>query len=280
MDRQSSLKIDAFVFKTKNSVDNRTYMYEYRTYKYDLKLVLTINTHQKYRSSKMKLIQRLTTLFKSTTHDVLDHLEGPGTIERQMVRNLSIQIAQTEEDIAEVWEDEKSLCKKYKKTIEAIYFWHSEAEKAIKVERDDLALAALAQAHKSEQLSLTYKASLSILTPKVSDLKEKLEELRKIKEKYAHESILLDMCAKTDHASTKAIQIVGNIGNSPLGFDSKNQNVDKMEGKSEALKKLSDLKQSPFSEKDFIQLDLQSTLQEKLKRMKEELTGKQLDDVS
>ena len=229
----------------------------------------------------MKLIQRLTTLFKSTTHDVLDHLEDPGATARQMVRDLAIQIAQTEKDVAEVWEDEKSLCEKYKKSIEAIYFWHSEAEKAIKVERDDLALAALAQAHKSEQLSLTYKAFLSILTPKVSELKDKLEKLREIKEKYVHETILLDVRAKTAPASTKAIQRLGNIENSPLDFEFLNQHVDKMEGNSEALKKLSDLKQSASSEKDFIQLDLQSsTLQEKLKRMKEELAERQLYKVS
>lgn len=222
----------------------------------------------------MKLIRRLINLFKSTAHDTLDYMEDPGALARQAVRDLMLQIAVTEEAAAKILSEQKSISLKYHQACDSMQLWRSKAEKAVKTQNDTLARAALVQAQKAEQISLGYNDSLSLLAPRVTEIKNKLEALRKIKDQYVQEASLLDARAKAAKAINKALQILGNIGTISINFENLREKVDQMEFRSQALQELGESKSSLFSERELSETTAENNIEIILEDMKSKITGR------
>lgn len=216
----------------------------------------------------MKLMPRLVTLFKSKAHDTLTYLEDPASNARQLVRDLTIQIGKTEEILAEIMGEEKVLTKKSELAEEEKNSWFSRAEKAVKGEREDLARSALDKAYQSEQMLIVYQKTISHLTPKILKIKNKLEELRKLKTKMEQEVSLLDIRAKTASISAKAVRILKNVGDNPINFEALNQHVSSMEGKAEALEELSEHQLEEVLENDFYNMNTNTYVEEKLTELR------------
>lgn len=187
---------------------------------------------------KISFIERLTRLFKATAHDTLDNLEDPGAIARQMVRDLSVEIAKHEEAVAAVIGDQKVLEKKRDEAKKEADEWNAKAEQAVLAKRDDLALAALERAGRAEASFKAFEKSLAILSPKVEALKAKRAELCKMRDDAEHEAEMLDARAKAANASSRVARILGDVGSNPVDFNSVRERVDKIEARAEALNEL------------------------------------------
>lgn len=198
----------------------------------------------------ISIVKRITRLFKSSTNDVLDRIEDPGALARQMVRELATEIAKYEEAVSSILGDQILLVKKSDAAKHDLAEWNKKAELAIRAGRDDLATAALERASRAETNSAVFDKSLSILSPKANALKSKLIELRKKKDNADNEAQLLDARAKAANATSKAARILGGVGDNPVDFDSVRQRVDKIEAGAEALQEIAE-------EGDFQQIDLE-----------------------
>ena len=80
---------------------------------------------------------------------------------------------------------------------------------------------------------MVYSTSLEDLSPKIAEIKEKIDDLKKMKERHDQESLIIDVRVKAENLSAKTSRILGNIGIAPLDSDSLNEKIDKLEGKAE-----------------------------------------------
>lgn len=194
------------------------------------------------------IFARISRLFKASAHDALDNIEDPGAIARQMVRDLSAEIAKHEEAVASVVGDQKVLIKKRDEAVTEAAEWNGKAEQAVIAGRDDLATAALERAERAEKNATVYDKSLAHLSPRVDALKGKLAELRRQRDDADNEAEMLDARAKAANATSRAARILGGVGENPVDFDSVRQRVDKIEAGAEALNELAE-------DKDGINID-------------------------
>ena len=116
--------------------------------------------------------------------------------------------------------------------------------------------------------SLVYATSLDVLSPKNAEMREKIDDLKKMKERHDQESLIIDVRVKAANLSAKTSKILGNIGITPLNFDSLNEKIDKLEGKAEALKELSNQSDSTVFERDVAQMKVSNAIEESLSKMK------------
>lgn len=213
------------------------------------------------------ILTRLARFFKASAHDALDNIENPGANARQMVRELSQNIAKTEEACASVIGDQKLIERKRDTARAEAQQWNEKAEQAVKAQRDDLAKSALQRAGKAEKNLSAYDKALSTLTPRVEELKTKLTQLRDQRDDAENEVELLDARAKAANASSTASRILGGVGASPVDFDSVRNRVNKLEADSEALAEVAADKNGLALESDFSSLG-QSSVDDRLAALK------------
>lgn len=213
------------------------------------------------------ILTRLARFFKASAHDALDNIENPGANARQMVRELSQNIAKTEEACASVIGDQKLIERKRDTARVEAQQWNEKAEQAVKAQRDDLAKSALQRAGKAEKNLSAYDKALSTLAPRVEELKAKLAQLRDQRDDAENEVELLDARAKAANASSTASRILGGVGASPVDFDSVRNRVNKLEADSEALAEVAADKNGLALESDFSSLG-QSSVDDRLAALK------------
>lgn len=213
------------------------------------------------------ILTRLARFFKASAHDALDNIEDPGATARQMVRELSQNIAKTEEACASVIGDQKLIERKRDTASVEAQQWNEKAAQAVKASRDDLARSALQRAAKAEKSLATYDKALTTLTPRVEELKAKLAELRDQRDDAENEVELLDARAKAAKASSTASRILGGVGASPVDFNNVRNRVNKLEADSDALAEVAADKSGLGLDAEFAALG-QSTVDERLAELK------------
>lgn len=190
------------------------------------------------------ILNRIARLFKASAHDALDKAEDPGAIARQMVRDLSADIAKLEELVASVIGDQKILAKQRDEAQDQAADWNDKARQAVAAGRYDLAAAALSRADRAEKDLSVFDLALVKLAPQVDDLKCKLDDLRQKKDSAEGESAVLDARAKAAHATSRAARILSGVGKNPVNFDSVRQRVDQIEANAEAIEEMAQHKRA------------------------------------
>lgn len=191
----------------------------------------------------ISILSRLARVFKGVTNDALDTIEDPGSVARQMVRDLKASIKQHEEATAKVSASQKLLQSRYDNASEDVALWLNKAKQAVQAQRDDLAEEALRRAESAEHSQATFKTSLDLLNPQVEALKRNLEELRTQHDNAENDAILFDARAKAAVASGVAIRMLGSVGAAEIDFNAVRDRVELMEASSAALEELSRDKQ-------------------------------------
>lgn len=181
------------------------------------------------------ILKRLVRFATGSAHDALDKIEDPGATARQMVRELSAEVAKTEEAVAAVIADQMGLQKKLDAEKEAATSWQAKAKAAVVASRDDLATQALDRATRAERNVTIYEKSLSALTPSVDALKAKLAELRRKRDDAKNETELLEARATSAKAQGRAARILGSVGDNTIDFEGVRERVDKIEAQAGAL---------------------------------------------
>lgn len=190
------------------------------------------------------ILNRIARLFKASAHDALDKAEDPGAIARQMVRDLSADIAKLEELVASVIGDQKILAKQRDEAQDQAADWNDKARQAVNAGRYELAAAALSRADRAEKDLAAFDLALVKLAPQVDDLKRKLDDLRQKKDSAESESAVLDARAKAAHATGRAARILSGVGKNPANFDSVRQRVDQIEANAEAIEEMAQHKRA------------------------------------
>lgn len=89
------------------------------------------------------LFNRLNDIFNANFNDLLDKMEDPERMIKQVIREMEENLSQAKEGVIDAVASEKQLEKELKKQKAQATVWMKKAETALKSEREDLARSAL-----------------------------------------------------------------------------------------------------------------------------------------
>jgi phage shock protein A len=221
----------------------------------------------------MSFIEKTIRQVKGLFNDGLEAASDPGRTVRQIVRDLSEDIANTENAIAEVMAQQKLLEAKQEEAEHDKAQWHERARKAVLANREDLAKEALAKESEAEQLASDYRASLSKLNPQVEALRKRLQEMKHQQQETAVESDVLQARSQAAKASEKAAEIIGGIGNTDYSREiaSLKDKVTKTEARAEAKLQLAGESNGKSLEQEIDRLGETGSIEDKLAALRKEV---------
>ena len=134
----------------------------------------------------MGLFQRITDVLRSNINDLISRAEDPEKMLNAAIEEMQRQILEAKSRVAMSIADEKRLAKQYESERNKVEDWEKKAMAAVRAERDDLAVEALARKKEHAAAAEQYEAQLDNQRIAVDELKKaltaltsKLEETRR-----------------------------------------------------------------------------------------------------
>jgi len=187
----------------------------------------------------MSLFRRITDVFKANVNDMLDKVEDPEKMLKQMVIEMEESVNKTTLAVAQAIANEKSLERKIEKARKDKDEWENKAMQALNANREDLARAALEKKAISER-------NLSDLIPIHAQARETSNKLRqqldslksKLDEAKSRQSTLIAR-SQAAKAQKEIAKNLSGIGGDAFGkFDKFEGKIEKLEAEASAFEQL------------------------------------------
>ena len=185
------------------------------------------------------IVTRLVRLFKAHTHDAIDAIEDPSAVARQVVRDMDSEIEKCQKVAVSVGTDRNVMVRLLEDTRKEAETWNAKAAKAFKSGQEDLAKKALSYAVQAEKRQAGLEKSLSLLNPKLDDLKARIEALQRRRQDTEHQLALLDARSKMSQATSKVVRALADIGfNDSNSTSDIERRVGRQEAEADALNEM------------------------------------------
>jgi phage shock protein A len=140
----------------------------------------------------MALLERVSTLIRANTNDLIDKAEDPEKVIKQLVIDMENQLLQVKTQVAVAIADQHMLEKRLKENEDMMTQWMHKAELAVDKKEDDLARHALERYKSYEHLSENYREQVADQKVQVENLKTALSKLeQKLTEAQSRAELLL-----------------------------------------------------------------------------------------
>jgi phage shock protein A len=187
----------------------------------------------------MGLFSRITDVFKANVNDVLDKVEDPEKMLKQMVIEMEESVNKTTLAVAQAIANEKGLERKIEKTRRDKDEWEQKAMQALQASRDDLARAALEKKAISERnladlvpIHVQARDTANKLRTQLDSLKSKLDEAR------SRQSTLIAR-SQAAKAQKQIAQSISGVGSDAFSkFDKFEGKIEKLESEAVAFEEL------------------------------------------
>ncbi len=221
----------------------------------------------------MRLIQRLSNIFKAKANDTLDKVEDPVQMIKLAVVELEEAIKKASKATAVAMANQKKLEKDYEQFRLESVGWYQKASAALESGNEELAQKALGQKSISDKKTTEYellsknsKYVVDQLTDQLDDYKLKLEEAR------AKESIY-SAKAESAKAQKQIAESLGGLDGSALANMSKyEQKINQLEAEAESLTQMNS--EQGKVEKEFKNFEKNISIQSDLEKLRIELEQK------
>ncbi|MBX3043811.1 MAG: PspA/IM30 family protein [Candidatus Kapabacteria bacterium] len=187
----------------------------------------------------MGLFSRIADVFKANVNDVLDKVEDPEKMLKQMVIEMEESVNKTTLAVAQAIANEKGLERKIEKARKDKDDWEQKAMQALQAGREDLAKAALEKKAISERnyndlvpIHVQARETSNKLRQQLDSLKSKLDEAR------SRQSTLIAR-SQAAKAQKQIAQSVGGVGSDAFSkFDKFEGKIEKLEAEATAFEEL------------------------------------------
>jgi phage shock protein A len=187
----------------------------------------------------MGLFSRITDVFKANVNDVLDKVEDPEKMLKQMVIEMEESVNKTTLAVAQAIANEKGLERKIEKARKDKEDWEHKAMQALQANRDDLARAALEKKAISER-NLTDLVPIHVQARDTSNkLRQQLDSLKsKLDEARSRQSTLIAR-SQAAKAQKQIAQSISGVGSDAFSkFDKFEGKIEKLEAEATAFEEL------------------------------------------
>ncbi len=220
----------------------------------------------------MNLFRRINDILNANVNDVLDRIEDPDKMLRQLVREMEQRIADTREEVVRAITSEKQLARELRTQQQQAEHWQVQAERALVAKDEALARAALNRKQSYAQQASRLQQSWQTAKNASDKLKEQLQTLQQRLDSVRHKQAALAARQQAAIASTELhytkVQFDQGL-NDQMRLDRIEVQVSGLEARAEALAEL-DQDQSPL-EQALINLEVEQAVDADLEALKAKL---------
>lgn len=192
----------------------------------------------------MSIWSKFALWFRSVFNSKADALTDPAKALPVLVNDMRDEFLSVKRLVAQTMADEISMRRKLEAETAKADEWEKKAELAVKNNREDLAVAALAQRDASLKLAADYRKNLGVLSAHCNTLRKKLKTMEQQVNSASTQAHLLTARQRIAEASQRAeetINATANSGNSAFSvFAQMEERIAQMEATAEATVELNE----------------------------------------
>jgi phage shock protein A len=224
----------------------------------------------------VSFFQRVNDIINSNINDLLDRLEDPERMIKQIIREMEENISQSKEGVIEAIAREKQLLKELESHRRQSQSWQEKAQTALEAEKEDLARAALARKKEIDAVIANLEPAWESAYATSERLKTQLRKLEnKLEDAKRKRSALL-----ARQRAAEARQQMGRTLNkfqvsldAQTKFDHMEDKIADMEARTEAAAELED--DSSALERELLQMEIDQDVEAELKALKIKIKQKE-----
>ncbi|MDM8546520.1 PspA/IM30 family protein [Candidatus Venteria ishoeyi] len=220
----------------------------------------------------MSIFQRMNDIINASINDLLDRVEDPERMIKQIIREMEDNIAQAKEGVIDAIASEKQLEKELERHRKQADSWHDKARQALANDKEELARSALAQKKEIDRIIENLEPSWESAAQTSQRLKKQLKALEQRLDEAKRKRTTLQARQRAAQARTQMSQTMDTFQNgldAQHKFDRMEDKVSEMEARSEAIDELED-DNTPL-EKEFLEMEIDQDIEAELAAMKKDL---------
>ncbi|SEH07093.1 PspA/IM30 family protein [Candidatus Venteria ishoeyi] len=220
----------------------------------------------------MSIFQRMNDIINASINDLLDRVEDPERMIKQIIREMEDNIAQAKEGVIDAIASEKQLEKELERHRKQADNWHDKARQALANDKEELARSALAQKKEIDRIIENLEPSWESAAQTSQRLKKQLKALEQRLDEAKRKRTTLQARQRAAQARTQMSQTMDTFQNgldAQHKFDRMEDKVSEMEARSEAIDELED-DNTPL-EKEFLEMEIDQDIEAELAAMKKDL---------
>ena len=224
------------------------------------------------------LFKRINDMLSANINDLIDRVEDPERMVKQIIREMEDNISKAKEGVVEAIAGEKQLQKELESNQKQVADWLGKAQIALQNNNEELARAALARKKEHEAICkalepswLSAKNTSDRLKSQLKALEAKLEEARRKRTSLAarqHAAQARQQMDKTLEHFQAGIKAQNN-------FDRMEEKVASMEAHVEALEELRN--DSSHTMQEFLDMELHAEIDAELQLLKQQVELQVID---
>ncbi|MCI5210170.1 MAG: phage shock protein A [Candidatus Electrothrix sp. ATG2] len=215
------------------------------------------------------IFKRVSDIINANLNDLLDRMEDPERIIKQIIREMEDNIRQAKEGVINALASEKQLFRELEKHRNHSQEWLSKAETALKADKEDLARSALARKKEIDQIIKSLEPAWASAQSTSDRLKAQLLQLEnKLEETKRKRSTLLARQRATEarQQMDSTLDTFRTGLDAQARFDRMEDKVEEMEARTEAAAELND--DVSALEKEFLELEADADVETELNDLK------------
>jgi len=223
----------------------------------------------------MGIFSRINDIINSSVNDLLDKIEDPERMIKQIIREMEENIAQAKEGVINAIASEKQLQKELDSHRKQSDLWQQKAHTALEADKEDLARSALARKREIDAVINNLEPAWASAKATSERLKNQLRQLEaKLEEAKRKRTTLLarQRAAEAQQQMGKTLDTFQAGLDAEAKFSRMEDRVSEMESRTEAMAELND-DASPL-EKEFLELETDQEIEAELAAMKLKIKAK------
>lgn len=223
----------------------------------------------------MGFFKRLNDIVSANFNDLLDRMEDPDRVIRQLIREMEENIAQAREGVVEAIASEKELHGTLQSNRQIAAMWNDKARQAVQQGNEAMARSALERKKENEQAAASLQPAWETAHANAERLKAQLHQLEQKLAEAKHKRATLSARQKVAEAQQKMNHTAALARDN---FDTENRfarmedKVTSMELHAQAMAELND--HSPLEEA-FLKMQIEEDVEQELEALKQELAERE-----
>lgn len=222
------------------------------------------------------LFQRISDVISANINDLIDRVEDPERMIKQIIREMEENIRMAREGVVNAIAGEKQLGRELEQHRRKAKQWRKKAEAALRADNEDLARAALARKQEHDRICQDLEVSWQAAAENSRNLKEQLSALEK---KLAETRRKRSTLAARQRAAEARQQMAGTRNHFQKGLDAQDKfahmedKVMEIEARSAAMAELNE--ESSDLEREFEKMAVDTEVEAELAELKNKVQEEQ-----
>jgi phage shock protein A len=218
------------------------------------------------------LFKRISDVISANINDLIDRVEDPERMIKQIIREMEENINKAKEGVIEAIASEKQLNKDLEYNRQQAAEWLSKAEQALQADKEDLARGALVRKKEHDNIIKALEPSWEAAKNTSENLKTQLRALEaKLEEAKRKKGTLVarQRAAEARQHMNKTLTNFEAGLNAQANFERMEGKVAEMEARTEAIAELSS--NASQLEKDFWKMEAEQEVEDELAKLKKKM---------